>query len=81
MADGEGATIYYEHVSKGSRVSKSVEIALEKLVRAHINMEFPPDPWLGKNMMKCDWCDYKEHCSFWTVTDEYLDEIIGDDEK
>lgn len=82
MADGEGATIFYEDAKTGGRFAmKSVEKALEKLVKAHIEMDFPPDPWLGKNMMKCDWCDYKEHCSFWTVTDEYLDEIIGDDEK
>ena len=89
---GEGATIYYEHVSKGSRVSKSVENALEKLVRAHINMEFPPTPFLGRlregetmedalerNGLKCSWCDYKEHCSQWAVTDDFLDEIMEEE--
>ena len=92
MADGEGATIYYEHVSKGSRVSKSVENALEKLVRAHINMEFPPEPFLGRlregetmeealerNGLKCSWCDYREHCSQWAVTDDFLDEIMEEE--
>ena len=75
--------------SKGSRVSKSVENALEKLVRAHINMDFPPEPFLGRlregetmeealerNGLKCSWCDYREHCSQWAVTDDFLDEIM-----
>jgi hypothetical protein len=54
-------------------------------------MDFAPSPWLGKkkegetieemlanNRMKCSWCDHVEHCSFWSITDEFLDEIMED---
>jgi hypothetical protein len=52
-------------------------------------MEFPPDPYLGRfkegvpleeQKLKCNWCDYKEHCEFWSVTDEYLDKIMEDEQ-
>lgn len=90
---GEGATIFYEDVKlKGSYAMKSVENDLKKLVKAHIDMEFPPNPWLGKmkegdtleamlenGRLKCSWCDYTEHCSFWSVTDEYLDDIMEEE--
>ena len=89
MSDGEGATIFYEPTEKKWAAMKSVEKALQRLVKAHINMDFPPDPWLGKkkddetledmlarNRMKCSWCDYREHCSFWSLTDDFLDKIM-----
>jgi len=80
MADGEGATIFYEDTKTGGKYTmQSVEKSLQKLVKAHIDMEFPPDPFLGKNMMKCDWCDYKEDCEFWSVTDEMLDKIMEEE--
>ena len=72
---------------------KSVEKALQRLVKAHIDIYFPPDPWMGKkrddetledllerNGMKCSWCDYREHCSFWSLTDEFLDEIMEEEQ-
>jgi len=90
---GEGATIYYESTEKQGRAMKSVEKALERLVKAHIEMEFPPDPWMGRkredetledllerNGMKCSWCDYREHCSFWSLTDEFLDNIMEEEQ-
>jgi len=86
---GEGPTIYYEPTEKKWAAMKSVEKALEKLVKAHIDMDFPPDPWMGRkredetledllerNGMKCSWCDHREHCSFWSLTDEFLDDIM-----
>ena len=71
---------------------KSVEKALQRLVQAHIDMDFPPSPWMGRkredetledllerNGMKCSWCDYREHCSFWSLTDEFLDKIMEEE--
>jgi RecB family exonuclease len=76
---GEGAHIFYEDTKKGARfASKSVEKGLVRLVEAHINMEFPPDPYLGKYAMKCDYCSFKDDCEFWTVTDEYLEKTKED---
>jgi RecB family exonuclease len=90
---GEGPTIYYEPTEKKWAAMKSVEKALEKLVKAHIDMDFPPDPWMGRkredetledllerNGMKCSWCDHREHCSFWSLTDEFLDEIMEEEQ-
>jgi len=88
---GTGAAIHYESATNktGSNAVKSVERTLEKMVRAHIAMEFPPDPYLGRlkkdvpleeQKLKCNWCDYKEHCEFWSVTDEYLDKIMEDEQ-
>ena len=90
---GEGPTIYYEPTEKKWAAMKSVEKALQRLVKAHIDMEFPPDPWMGKkrddetledllerNGMKCSWCDFREHCSFWSLTDEFLDEIMEEEQ-
>lgn len=80
---GVGPTIDYEKV--GKRAMTSVENGLKKLIRAHINMEFPPTPFLGKlpkgvaiedAVLKCNWCDYKSQCEFWSVTDDYLDDIM-----
>ena len=89
---GEGPTIYYENNEKQWASMKSVENALQRLVQAHIDMDFPPDPWMGKkrddetledllerNGMKCSWCDYREHCSFWSVTDEFLDKLMEEE--
>lgn len=92
MADGEGPTIFYEDAKKGGKYAlRSVEKGLVKLVKAHLEMDFAPSPWLGKkkegetieemlanNRMKCSWCDHVEHCSFWSITDEFLDEIMED---
>jgi|TARA_R100001463_G_scaffold45773_1_gene94205 CRISPR/Cas system-associated exonuclease Cas4 (RecB family) len=89
---GEGAAIYYEDAKKGGKYAmRSVEKSLVKLIRAHMDMDFPSNPWLGKmregetletmlenNRLKCSWCDLKEHCSFWSITDEFLDEIMED---
>tara|TARA_R110002051_G_scaffold322039_1_gene411431 strand:- start:16890 stop:17921 length:1032 start_codon:yes stop_codon:yes gene_type:complete len=91
---GEGPKIYYEDVKSGGKFAmKSVEKSLEKLVRAHIEMDFPPDPWMMKKRpdetledmlankrMKCSWCDYTEQCSFWSITEGFLDKIIKEDE-
>ena len=57
-------------------------------------MDFPPNPWLGKlregesmeaaldrKGLKCSYCDYLEHCPQWSVTDEYLDEILEEMEE
>ncbi len=89
---GEGPTLYYEPTEKKWAAMKSVEKALERLVKAHIDMDFPPDPWMGRkredetledllerNGMKCSWCDHREHCSFWSLTDEFLDDIMEED--
>jgi len=71
---GEGPRVVYEKTR--ATALKSVENNLKKLVKAHINWEFPPDSFLGRNPVgKCDYCDYKEHCVKWTVTDEYLDKL------
>lgn len=82
---GSGATIHYEDIKEGGKYSlRSVENELVKLVKAHIDMEFPPTPFLGKlkegipleeQKLKCNWCDYQEHCEFWSLTDEVLDKI------
>jgi len=80
--NGERNAIVYEGAL--SRTLTSVENALTKLVAAHVSMEFPPDPWLGKpkadvpleeQTLKCNWCSYKEHCDFWSVTDRFLDTL------
>ena len=89
---GEGPTIYYENNEKQWASMKSVEKALQRLVQAHIDMDFPPSPWMGRkredetledllerNGMKCSWCDYREHCSFWSLTDEFLDKIMEEE--
>ena len=84
---GERNALVYE----GARTTSldSVEKSLKKLVIAHVNMDFPPSPWLGRpkrdkegNMlpweqqtMKCNWCSFHEHCDFWSITDKYLDEL------
>ena len=89
---GDGPAIFYEKERATSM--QSVEKALQKLVKAHIDMEFPPDPWmkrklhdeetleemLERNALKCSWCDFKEHCSFWSLTDEFLDEIMEEEQ-
>jgi hypothetical protein len=63
---------------------RSVEKELQKLVAAHVNMDFPPDPWLGRpkegvpleeQLLKCNWCSFHEHCDFWSVTDHFLDTL------
>ena len=68
---GTGAAIpTISNKQDGSNAVKSVERTLEKMVRAHIAVEFPPDPFLGRfkegvpleeQKLKYDWCDYKEH--------------------
>lgn len=77
---GVGPTIYYEGVRKVGATEKE----LVKLVKAHIDMEFPPTPFMGRlkegipleeQKLKCNWCDYQEHCEFWSLTDEVLDKI------
>ena len=92
---GDGVEISYEDVKTGGRyVKSSVEKQLQKLVKAHIDMDFPPNPWLGKlregesmeaaldrKGLKCSYCDYLEHCPQWSVTDEYLDEILEEMEE
>jgi len=92
MADGKGPTIFYEDAKKGGKYAlRSVVKGLVKLVKAHLEMDLAPSPWLGKkkdgetieemlanNRMKCSWCDHVEHCSFWSITDEFLDEIMED---
>ena len=85
---GENTKIHYEKAN--SSTMKSVEKNLEKLVKAHIDMDFAPNPWLGRakpgvpleeQTLKCNWCDYKADCSFWSLTDEYLDEIMEDEKN
>ena len=83
---GTGAKLHYESATdkKGKLAMRSVENNLVKLVKAHLNMEFPPDPFLGRlkkgvpmeeQKLKCNWCDYKSDCEFWSLTDDYLDNI------
>jgi hypothetical protein len=85
---GENTKIHYEKAN--SSTMKSVEKNLERLVKAHIDMDFAPNPWLGKSKpevpleeqtLKCNWCDYKADCSFWSLTDEFLDEIMEDEKN
>jgi hypothetical protein len=78
---------------KGGRyASKSIEKGLVRLLEAHINMEFPPDP--GNNDFKCGWCSFQEHCEYWNPADDlewlessgankFLDKLKkdGEDEK
>jgi hypothetical protein len=66
---GDGPTVFYEETKKGGRyAAKSIEKGLVRLVEAHINMEFPPDP--GNNDFKCGWCSFQEHCEYWNATDD-----------
>ena len=79
---GDGPTVFYEDTKKGGKYSsKSIEKGLVRLLEAHINMEFPPTPYLGRlveglpleeQKLKCNWCSYKAHCEFWDM-DTYLD--------
>ena len=66
---GDGPTIFYEDAKKGGRyASKSVEKGLVRLLEAHINMEFPPDP--GYNDFKCDWCSFQADCEYWNPAND-----------
>jgi len=90
---GDGPTVFYEGSKKGGRhASKSIEKGLVRLLEAHLNMEFPPDP--GNNEFKCGWCSYQEHCEYWNPADDlewlessgankFLDKLEkdGEDEK
>tara|TARA_R100000030_G_scaffold100708_1_gene94422 strand:+ start:642 stop:1637 length:996 start_codon:yes stop_codon:yes gene_type:complete len=71
---GEGNKIFYEEIKP--RTMKSVENKLKKLVKAHVEMDFPPTPFLGRTKLKCEWCDYQEHCDFWNLTEEELDDLL-----
>ena len=90
---GDGPTLFYEDSKKGGRyASKSIEKGLVRLLEAHINMEFPPDP--GNDDWKCGWCSFQAHCEHWNpATDlewlessganKFLDKLKkdGEDEK
>ena len=90
---GDGPTLFYEESKKGGRyASKSIEKGLVRLIEAHLNMEFPPDP--GNNDFKCGWCSFQEHCEYWNPADDlewlessgankFLDKLKkdGEDEK
>ena len=66
---GDGPTVFYENTKKGSRyASASVEKGLVRLLEAHINMEFPPDP--GYNEFRCGWCSFQSDCEYWKATDD-----------
>lgn len=82
---GDGPTIHYEDAKGGGKYAmRSVERSLVKLIKAHIDMDFPPMPFLGRfkeglpmeeQNLKCQWCSFEDHCEFWTITDEYLDRM------
>lgn len=46
---------------KTSYAPKTVENKLKKLVKAHVNNTFPPEP----HARKCEWCDYMDMCPAW----------------
>ena len=82
---GDGPTIHYEDAKGGGKYAmRSVEKSLVKLIKAHMDMDFPPMPFLGRfkeglpmeeQNLKCQWCSFEDHCEFWTITDEYLDRM------
>ena len=66
---GDGAQISYEDVKGGGKYAKSsVEKQLQRLVKAHIDMDFPPEP--GFNHFKCGYCSYMEECPIWNGEEE-----------
>ena len=66
---GDGPTVFYEETKKGGRyAATSVEKGLVRLLEAHMNMEFPPDP--GFDDFKCGWCSFQEHCEYWNPADD-----------
>lgn len=89
IKDGEGPAIHYEPTTAAKRIETTVENRIKKLIKAHIEMDFPTDPWLGKppkdmpleelrdsGKMKCHWCSFVDHCDFWSLTDDALDKML-----
>jgi hypothetical protein len=77
MKDGDGPTIYYEPVKSAHQTPSSVMKSIQKLVKAHIENDFPTPTdkdvilWGTKNgpdglMSKCDWCSYTDVCPRFT---------------
>tara|TARA_R100000234_G_scaffold15004_1_gene8192 strand:+ start:10945 stop:11964 length:1020 start_codon:yes stop_codon:yes gene_type:complete len=85
MKDGIGPSIHYESVNAGRQVDDSVMKSIQRLVKAHIDNDFPlPSDkelmlWGTKNQpeglkSKCDWCSYVDVCQRFTGIPYELEE-------
>tara|TARA_R100001163_G_C5068340_1_gene208450 strand:- start:6831 stop:7787 length:957 start_codon:yes stop_codon:yes gene_type:complete len=65
---GDGANWEYEPTSdrKATYATKTVEKRMKKLVKAHLDNDFPAE----RNDFKCQWCDFMHLCPAWTLEDE-----------
>jgi 8-oxo-dGTP pyrophosphatase MutT (NUDIX family) len=67
---GEGTHIFYEPVKKARLIPSSVEKSIERLVRAHVENDFPTptakEVRLGYSGSKCDYCAFVEQCPRFT---------------
>ena len=62
--NGDGPHWDYESTSdrKAKYATNTVEKRLKRLVKAHLDKNFPAE----RNDFKCVWCDFMEHCPAWT---------------
>ena len=62
--NGDAAAWEFEPTSdrKAKYAERTVEKRLKKLVKAHLDMDFPAE----RNDFKCAWCDFMHICPAWT---------------